>query len=84
MKLFNIPTYDQVLCLNGCYLTDSKQTLAELRVFPSSTIYLLNDDSPQNTIEEPVVEGLEEGFKGNIWTLSCYRILSVQKMFAVG
>jgi len=64
MKLFHIPTYDQVLCLNGSYLTDSKQTLAELRVFPLSTIYLLNDDSPQSTIEEPILEGLEEGFKG--------------------
>ena len=65
MKSFNVAPFDQNLCLNGTYLIDSSQTLAQLKVLPMSTIYLTVDEP--NFGAEPEcwpVQDAEEGFKG--------------------
>lgn len=68
MEAFKVPPFDQNLCLNGLYLTESSQTLGELRVLPRSLIYLRADEPSGATTIEPD-EGwaghqTEEGFKG--------------------
>ena len=67
MKSFNVAPFDQNLCLNGTYLIDSSQTLAQLKVLPMSTIYLTVDEPNSGPGAEPEcwpVQDAEEGFKG--------------------
>lgn len=64
MKAFSVAPFDQNLCINGVYLTDSSKTLAQLRVFPMSTIYLTVDEPNPGATEEPMNQDPEEGFKG--------------------
>ena len=69
MEAFKVAPFDQNLCLNGLYLTDSSQTLGELRVLPKSLIYLRADEpNPGASVMEPddgwAMQHPEEGFKG--------------------
>ena len=66
MSLYSIAPFDQNLSLNGSYLTDSTKTLAELRVFPKSTIYLTADDPGEAAGESTAwpEQDPEQGFKG--------------------
>ena len=69
MEVFKVAPYDQNLCLNGQYLTESGMTLGELRVYPKSLIYLRADEpNPSISAVEPddgwVMQHPEEGFKG--------------------
>ena len=68
MEAFKVAPFDQNLCLNGQYLTDSSKTLGELRVLPKSLIYLRADEpNPGNVIEPDdgwTMQHPEEGFKG--------------------
>ena len=67
MRSFNVAPYDQNLCLNGKYLTDSKMTLSQLKILPLSTIYLTVDEPNSGATAEPEcwpVQDTEEGFKG--------------------
>ena len=79
MEAFKVAPFDQNLCLNGQYLTDSSKTLGELRVLPKSLIYLRADE-PNPVQVEPddgwAMQHPEEGFKGTgllegIWK-SCF------------
>lgn len=67
MEAFKVAPFDQNLCLNGQYLTDSSKTLGELRVLPKSLIYLRADE-PNPVQVEPddgwAMQHPEEGFKG--------------------
>jgi hypothetical protein len=70
MEAFKVAPYDQNLCLNGLYLTDSSMTLGQLRVLPKSLIYLRADEpNPSAAVIEPddgwAMQHPEEGFKGN-------------------
>ena len=69
MEAFKVAPFDQNLCLNGLYLTDSSQTLGELRVLPKSLIYLRADEpNPGASVMEAddgwAMQHPEEGFKG--------------------
>lgn len=69
MEAFKVAPYDQNLCLNGQYLTDSGKTLGQLRVLPKSLIYLRADEpNPGILAMEPddgwIMQHPEEGFKG--------------------
>ena len=71
MEAFKVAPFDQNLCLNGLYLTDSSQTLGQLRVLPKSLIYLRADEpNPGASVMEPddgwAMQHPEEGFKGEI------------------
>ena len=44
MEAFKVAPFDQKLCLNGLYLTDSSQTLGQLGVLSKSQIYLYADE----------------------------------------
>jgi len=48
MEVFKIPPFDQNLSVEGRYLTDTKQTLGQLRVLPKSLIYLRADEPAAN------------------------------------
>jgi len=70
MRSFNVAPYDQNLCLNGKYLTDSKMTLSQLKILPLSTIYLTVDEPNSGATAEPEcwpVQDTEEGFKGTYY-----------------
>ena len=68
MEAFKVAPFDQNLCLNGQYLTDSSKTLGELRVLPKSLIYLRADEPNPGHVMEPddgwTMQHPEEGFKG--------------------
>ena len=70
MEAFKVAPFDQNLCLNGQYLTDSSKTLGHHRVLPKSLIYLRADEpNPSISNIEPddgwIMQNIEEGFKGN-------------------
>ena len=72
MEAFKVAPFDQNLCLNGLYLTDSSQTLGQLRVLPKSLIYLRADEpNPGASVMEPddgwAMQHPEEGFKGTFF-----------------
>ena len=69
MEAFKVAPYDQNLCLNGQYLTDSSKTLGQHRILPKSLIYLRADEpNPSISTIEPddgwTMQHPEEGFKG--------------------
>ena len=74
MQVYKIPPFDQNLSVDGRYLTDTKQTLGQLRVLPKSLIYLRADEPApgsaaaaahvSETEECWTSQNPEEGFKG--------------------
>ena len=74
MQVYKIPPYDQNLSVDGRYLTDTKQTLGQLKVLPKSLIYLRADEPTpgsaaaashvSETEECWTAQNPEEGFKG--------------------
>lgn len=74
MQVYKIPPFDQNLSVDGRHLTDTKQTLGQLRVLPKSLIYLRADEPApgsaaaaahvSETEECWTSQNPEEGFKG--------------------
>ena len=82
MEAFKVAPFDQNLCLNGAYLTDSTQTLGQLRVLPKSLIYLRADEpNPGASVIEHddgwAMQNPEEGFKGifKFYVLTSYKYM---------
>ena len=67
-----MPPFDQNLWVEGKYLTDTKQTLGQLRILPKSLIYLRADEpstgvGPVEHDDCWASQNPEEGFKGSVF-----------------
>ncbi|PVD36729.1 hypothetical protein C0Q70_03716 [Pomacea canaliculata] len=68
MNQFSIPTFDQVLTLDGRTITDNEATLGQLRFYPGCLVLVTADQPSQDT--SSVIDDIlsarrpEEGFKG--------------------